>query len=105
VRVLAVLSNKRDPAFPDVPTASEQGVNVAAERARHRGAGKRPWAVIARLEAAIRKTVASPKFVQASERLSVAPAFQPAVEFGRLTQRKTPNWRKLSRRWVEESAK
>jgi tripartite-type tricarboxylate transporter receptor subunit TctC len=85
VRVLAVLSHKRDPAFPDVPTASEQGVNVAADAWRGIAVPKgTPKPVIARLERAIRSTVASPEFVQASERLSVAPAFQPAVEFGRL---------------------
>ena len=85
LRVLAVVSSKRDPAFPDVPTAAEQGVNVAADAWRGIAVPKgTPQAVIARLEAAIRKTVASPEFVQASERLSVAPAFQPAAEFGRL---------------------
>jgi tripartite-type tricarboxylate transporter receptor subunit TctC len=85
LRVLAVLSNKRDPAFPDVPTAGERGVNVAADAWRGIAVPKgTPQAVIARLEAAIRKTVASSEFVQASERLSVAPGFLSASDFGRL---------------------
>jgi tripartite-type tricarboxylate transporter receptor subunit TctC len=85
LRVLGVLSAKRDPAFPDVPTAVEQGVNVAAEAWRGIAVPKgTPRRVIAKLEDAIRKTVASPEFVLASERLSVAPAFLPAGEFGKL---------------------
>jgi tripartite-type tricarboxylate transporter receptor subunit TctC len=85
LRVLAALSGKRDPAFPDVPTAVEQGVNVVADAWRGIAVPKgTPKAVIARLEDAIRKTVASPEFAKAGENLSVAPAFLPAEEFGRL---------------------
>ncbi len=86
LRVLAALSGSRDPAFPDVPTAAEEGVNARAEAWRGvavpKGTSK---AVIAKLEDAIRKTVESPRFHQAAERLSVAPAFLPATEFDRLT--------------------
>ena len=85
LRVLAALSGKRDPAFADVPTAVEQGVNVVADAWRGIAVPKgTPKAVIARLEDAIRKTVASPEFAKAGENLSVAPAFLPAEEFGRL---------------------
>ena len=85
LRVLAVLSAKRDPIFPDVATAQEQGVDVRAELWRGIAVPKgTPAAVIARLQEAIRKTVASREFVQASERLLVTPAFLPAAEFGRV---------------------
>jgi tripartite-type tricarboxylate transporter receptor subunit TctC len=85
VRVVAALSARRDPAFPDVATAAEQGVNVAADAWRGIAVPKgTPAAAIARLEDAIRKTVASPEFVKACENLSVAPAFLPGPEFGRL---------------------
>jgi tripartite-type tricarboxylate transporter receptor subunit TctC len=40
--------------------------------------------VVARLEDAIRKTVASPEFVQSTAKLLVAPAFLPGAEFGKL---------------------
>jgi tripartite-type tricarboxylate transporter receptor subunit TctC len=88
VRVLALLSTRRDPIFPDVPTAAEQGVNVSAELWRGIAvpAGT-PRAVIARLEDAVRRTVASAEFTQAAERLLVAPAFLPAAEFGRVIAR------------------
>src|SRR5205085_10106099 len=66
VRVVAALSAKRDPAFPDVPTAMEQGVNVAADAWRGVAAPKgTPAAAIARLEDAIRRTVSSPEFAKA----------------------------------------
>ncbi len=85
VRVVAALSAKRDPAFPDVSTAVEQGVNIVADAWRGIAVpmGSSP-AVIAKLEDAIRKTVASPEFIKACENLSVAPAFLPAADFGRL---------------------
>jgi len=87
-RVLAVLSARRDPIFPDVPTAAEQGVNVSAELWRGIAvpAGT-PRAIIARLEDAVRRTIASPEFTQAAERLLVTPAFLPAREFGRVIAR------------------
>ena len=88
LRVLAALSTKRDPAFPEVPTAQDQGVNVAAELWRGIAVPKgTPKAVIARLEDATRKTVASAEFVKSSERLSVTPAFLPAAEFGKAIAR------------------
>ncbi len=87
LRVIAALSLKRDPAFADVPTAAEQGVNVlVADALRGIAAPKSaPPAVVAKLEDAIRKTVVSPEFVKASRKPpSVAPAFLPGAEFGRL---------------------
>ena len=85
VRLLAALTTNRDPAFPDVPTAREQGLDVSLEAWRGIAAPKdTPKPVIAMLEAAIRKTVESPEFVQGNERLGARPAFMPATEFGRL---------------------
>jgi tripartite-type tricarboxylate transporter receptor subunit TctC len=84
LRLLASLTAERDPAFPGVPTAREQGVDVSLEAWRGIAVPKgTPKAVIAMLEAAIKKTVESPEFAQASERLGVRPAFLPADEFGR----------------------
>ncbi len=85
VRALVALSAARDPFFPDVPTALEQGVNVAAELWRGVAAPKgTPPRVVARLEEAIRKTITAPEFAKATEKLLVAPAFMPATEFGKL---------------------
>jgi tripartite-type tricarboxylate transporter receptor subunit TctC len=85
LRVVAALSSRRDSAFADVPTAAEQGVNVVADAWRGIAVPKGTQRVaIAKLESAIRRTVASAEFLKASASLSVTPAFLPAQEFGRL---------------------
>ena len=85
VRALVALSAARDAAFPDVPTAREQGLNAAAELWRGVVVPKgTPARVVARLEDAIRATVTSPAFARSSEKLLVVPAFLPAAAFGKL---------------------
>jgi tripartite-type tricarboxylate transporter receptor subunit TctC len=85
MRLLATLTNERDPAFPDVPTAREQGLDVSLEAWRGIAVPKgTPKPVIAVLETAIRKTVESPEFRQGCERLGARPAFAGADEFGKL---------------------
>jgi tripartite-type tricarboxylate transporter receptor subunit TctC len=85
VRALVALSATRDRAFPDVATAREQGVNAAAELWRGVAVPRgTPSRIVARLEEAIRRTVTSPEFVAASDKLLVTPAFAPAAEFGKL---------------------
>jgi len=88
VRALVALSAARDPYFPDVPTAREQGVDAVAElwRGVVVPAGTPPR-IVARLEDAVRQTVTSPEFVRATDKLLVAPAFLPAAEFGKLIAR------------------
>jgi tripartite-type tricarboxylate transporter receptor subunit TctC len=88
IRLLAVLTAARDPALPEVPTAREQGIDVALEAWRGIAVPRgTPKPVIATLEAAIRKTVESPAFAKESETLNVRPAFLPAHEFGALIAR------------------
>ena len=88
VRALVALSGARDPFLPDVPTAREQGMNLSAELWRGVAVPKgTPPQVIARLEDVVRKTVASPEFRRAAEKLLVAPAFLPAAEFGKMIAR------------------
>jgi tripartite-type tricarboxylate transporter receptor subunit TctC len=88
LRLLAALTTMRDPALPDVPTAKEQGFDVALEAWRGIAAPRlTPKPIIARLEAAIRKTMDSHDFAKASESLGVTPAFLPADEFGALIAR------------------
>ena len=85
IRLLAALTANRDPAFPDVPTARERGLDVSLEAWRGIAVPKgTPKSVIATLEAAIEKTVASPAFRQASERLAARPAFKSATEFNQV---------------------
>jgi tripartite-type tricarboxylate transporter receptor subunit TctC len=85
VRVLAVLVDQRDPALPDAPTAREQGVDVSLPAWRGIAVPKgTPKRVVAALQSAIQKTVESPDFANACERLGVHPAYLPAAEFGAL---------------------
>jgi tripartite-type tricarboxylate transporter receptor subunit TctC len=83
LRLLASLTSVRDPAFPDVPTAHEQGFDVSLEAWRGIAAPKgTPQSVIARLEAAIRATVESQEFKDGAERIGARPAYASAVAFG-----------------------
>ncbi len=85
LRLLAALTSQRDPAFPNVPTARELGLDIALDAWRGIAAPKgTPQAVIAMLESTIRETVQSAEFAAASEKLNVRPAFMPAAEFGKL---------------------
>jgi tripartite-type tricarboxylate transporter receptor subunit TctC len=85
VRLLATITSSRDPAFPDVPTAGELGLDVSLEAWRGVAVPQgTPQAVVDTFEAAIRSTVESPEFAQACLRLGARPAFLPADEFGRL---------------------
>lgn len=85
VRALVALSGARDPFFPEVPTAREQGIDAVAElwRGVVVPAGT-PLRIVARLEDAVRRTATSPEFARATGKLLVAPAFLPAAGFGKL---------------------
>ncbi|MBN8920405.1 MAG: tripartite tricarboxylate transporter substrate binding protein [Rhizobiales bacterium] len=83
-RFLAALIPARDPAFPDVPTARESGVDVSLEAWRGIAVPHgTPQPVIAALEAAILKTVESPEFKSGCEKIGARPAFADAQSFGR----------------------
>ncbi|MEF7613189.1 tripartite tricarboxylate transporter substrate binding protein [Aquincola sp. MAHUQ-54] len=82
LRIVGVLASKRDPAFPGVPTAIEQGFDFQADMWRGVAAPRgTPPAVLARLEKAIQKTVDSPEFKAQGEKNGYIAAFQPASEF------------------------
>jgi tripartite-type tricarboxylate transporter receptor subunit TctC len=85
LRLLASLTAKRDSSFADVPTAREQGYDVTLEAWRGIAAPKgTPKAVIARLEAAIKATVASREFIDGCERLGAHPSFASAQDFAQV---------------------
>jgi len=85
VTLLATLTQFRDPAWPDVPTAREQGFDVALDAWRGIAVPHgTPREVVSRLEDSVRKTVESAEFSAAAAKLAVRPAFLPAAEFGEL---------------------
>jgi tripartite-type tricarboxylate transporter receptor subunit TctC len=85
LRLLVALTQSRDPAWPEVPTARELGFDVALDAWRGIAVPRgTPRQVIAVLEGSIRNTVSSPEFVKAAENVGVRPAFLPAAEFSAL---------------------
>jgi tripartite-type tricarboxylate transporter receptor subunit TctC len=85
LRVIAVTGRDRVPVLPEVPTAIEQGYDVDMVMWRGLAAPQgTPNNVIARLETAVRRVVASPRFRQVSATLGFEPAFLPANEFARV---------------------
>jgi len=85
VRLLATLTQARDPAWPDVPTAREQGFDVALDAWRGIAVPRgTPAEIVSTLENSIRKTAESAEFGAAAAKLAVRPAFLPAAEFSDL---------------------
>lgn len=85
LRILGVLSSAREPAYPEVSTAIEQGMGFSADMWRGIAAPKgTPAAVIVRLEEALQKAVMSPEFHAQGQKLGFQPSFLPAREFASL---------------------
>ncbi len=85
IRLLATLTQNRDPAWPEVPTARELGFDVVLDAWRGIAVPRgTPGPVVGVLENAIRITANSPEFAAACARLGVRPAFQSAADFGAL---------------------
>ena len=96
LRLLAALTQSRDPAWPEVPTAREQGFDVALDAWRGIAVPRgTPRAAIAALEGAIRRSVESAEFQKSSENLGVRPAFMPAEEFSELISKEDASLSRL----------
>ena len=82
LKIIGTLSSTREPAFPTVPTALEQGMQFQADFWRGVAAPKgTPPEVLAKLEAALQKAVTGPDFKAAGEKNGFLPAYQPGREF------------------------
>lgn len=85
LRVLAVLGSKRDPIFPDAPTAQELGYSVALDMWRGIAVPKNtPKPIVAKLQEAIKSSVQSQQFQDAGKNIGFMPAYLPANDFGKL---------------------
>ncbi len=94
VKVLAVSSDKRNPALPGVPTAIEAGVagyNVASWNALAAPAGTPP-AVIEVLNRAVREALASPSVQERLGRLGMRVAPSTPAELDRLLAGEIDRW-------------
>jgi tripartite-type tricarboxylate transporter receptor subunit TctC len=98
VRALAVASAKRSPAYPDVPTLIESGVQ--AESTFWQGlfapAGT-PAAIIAKLNAAVRQVVAHPQTTAFSDKLGAELATSTPEQLTALLHQEIDKWSKISK--------
>lgn len=84
LKVLGVLASTREPVFPDVPTATEQGFSFQSDLWRGVNLPKgAPPEVVTRLENAVRETVTSSEFKQLGDKVGFLPAYQSSNEFAK----------------------
>jgi putative tricarboxylic transport membrane protein len=87
LRILAVLSEKRLEQFADVPTAREQGVDLAVVKFRGLAGPKGlPRDVIAAWEAAVPRLLQDPKYKAIYTANNLQPAFMPHDEYVKFIQ-------------------
>jgi len=83
MRILAVFDDERMKEFPDVPTLKELGYDIAAPSCLGIAGPKNlPAPVVAKLESAIKKAVADPKFVALMDKIMIKIAYLDSKEFG-----------------------
>lgn len=84
LKVVGVFASTREPVFPEVPTAIEQGFQFQADLWRGINVPKgTPPDVIARLENAVRESVSSGEFKQLGANVGFLPAYQSSKEFAK----------------------
>jgi tripartite-type tricarboxylate transporter receptor subunit TctC len=85
IKILGVLGSAREPLFPNVPTATEQGFAFQSDLWRGINLPKgAPRAVIERLEEAIRIAVASPEFKKLGDTVGFVPAYLGSDAFAKM---------------------
>jgi tripartite-type tricarboxylate transporter receptor subunit TctC len=85
LKVLAVLGEKRDSIFADVPTAKELGFSVALDMWRGIAVPTgTPKPVVAKLQDAIKQSVEAQAFKDAGKTIGFVPAYLPAQDFDKL---------------------
>ncbi len=82
MRVLAVLSDKRQPALPDAPSLGEFGYPVISPglNGLYVPAGT-PKAVVTKLEGICRKVTSAPAYIESAKGLLQVPKFLTAAQF------------------------
>ncbi len=85
LRVLALLGNVPDPAFPDVKSVRQQGYDLDLGLWRGISVPKgTPKEVIAKLQDAVQKAVELPEFRDAGQKIGFTPAYQPSDAFTKM---------------------
>jgi tripartite-type tricarboxylate transporter receptor subunit TctC len=94
LRALAITSSQRHPAFPDVPTFGESGIqdmDIVLFMALFAPAGT-PQPVLARLNREVHRVLALPEIRQGFAKLSVDPAPTTPEELARTVARDIERW-------------
>jgi len=93
VRALAVSGAERSPAFPDLPTFREQGVDIVSYSwfGISAPAGT-PAAIVERLNREIRDIIADPAVAARLEALGGSPRDWSAAEFAAFVKREAETW-------------
>ncbi len=98
LRALAITTDKRDPAFPDVPTLAESGVPdmaISLWTGLVAPAGT-PAEIVALLNKAIVETLALPEVRTALEKIAVAPRSTSPQEYRELIARDAARWKAVA---------
>ncbi len=97
VRILAVTSERRNPAFPDVPTVAESGVPGYAASSWNAIAApaKTPAAIVGRLNAEIQRALAAPEVAEKLAALGVTARGSTPDEMRRLVAGDVEKWRRV----------
>lgn len=97
VRLLAVASKTRSPAFPDAPTFEEAGVPgmISANWFGIMGPARLPRTIVDRLNAEIHKAVRTPEVQQALAASGIDVILNSPDEFTAMLQTETVRWGKV----------
>jgi tripartite-type tricarboxylate transporter receptor subunit TctC len=96
LRALAVTTDKRNEALPDVPTVAETVPGYEASAWFGIGAPKgTPPAVIAKINKAVNEALADPKMIARLAELGGAPMGGTPEDFGKVIVSETEKWSKV----------
>ena len=100
LKLLAVTGSRRSPAFPNVPTLDESGLK-GYEASTYIGVlttAHAPRAVVARLNDAVRKVMASPDVLEKLRALGTEPGASSPGEFQKMIGDELTKWREVARK-------
>ena len=100
VRALAVTSARRSPVFPDLPTIAEAGITgyETVSWGGIIGPAGLPKAIVDKVNADIRKALATPALRERFAALDTEPDGGTQQEFAELVRRETPKWADVVKR-------
>jgi tripartite-type tricarboxylate transporter receptor subunit TctC len=100
VRALAVTSARRSPVFPDLPTIAEAGITgyETVSWGGIIGPAGLPKAIVDKVNADIRKALATPALRERFAALDTEPDGGTQQEFVELVRRETPKWADVVKR-------